>query len=181
MSGVRAVIDDLLSSSQVLSTRSVAARAGVSRQAAQKQLKALVAKGELTVEGKARAARYLPARRGPDLWAKVKELGLALDGIDNPRQLTIHAQARMARAHRVEVASAGSLYRLSARLLLQDVDCDELTLDFNSVAELGDEFVEEVFHRWAEVHPLTILKIVNLDASLAARLPERHRAVTPAH
>src|SRR4051812_30427397 len=132
MIGVRAVIDDLVSTSQVLSTREVAARAGVSRQAAQKQLKALVARGELTVEGKARAARYFPVRKGPDLWAKVKELadalGLPRAGIDN-LQLTI-PQARLARATRVEVASGGSLYRLSARLLLQDVDCDELTLDF---------------------------------------------------
>ena len=77
----------------------------------------------------------------------------------------------MSRAETLEVASSGSLYRLSARLLLQDVNCDELTLDFAGVVELGEEFVEEVFQTWAKAHPLTKLRIVNLDASLGTRLP----------
>ena len=174
MPDVRAVIDELLSRSEKVSTREVAQRAGVSRQGAQKQLKAMVRKGELRVEGKARAARYF--RRGPDLWAKVNQLSEALAGIVNPvspasRVTVSHAQARFSRAQTVEVASAGSLFRLSARLLLADVDCDVLTLDFNGVTDLGDEFVEELFERWAKAHPLTILEIVNLDEALKAKLP----------
>lgn len=167
MRGVREVIDELLSQSKTLSTKEVAARAGVSRQGAQKQLKALVASGALRVDGKARAARY--SRSGPDLWAKVQQLAEALAGLEP--SATLQPQARLSRAQAVEVASAGSLYRLSARLLLQDVDCDELTLDFTGVMDLGEEFVEEVFEKWAKAHPLTKLRIVNLDARLSARLP----------
>ena len=54
---------------------------------------------------------------------------------------------------------------------LSDVDCDELTLDFAQVADVGDEFVEEVFEKWAKEHPLTKVRIVNLAPELAARLP----------
>jgi hypothetical protein len=198
MPGVRDVIDQLMSLSKPITTREVAARAGVSRQGAQKQLKALVESGELSVEGKARAARYfkkesrrdelatagvLAAKHSPDLWGKVNQLSEALAEIVNRPALTIpipgrapmHAQARMARAQTVEVASAGSLFRLSARLLLADVDCDELILDFNGVQDLGDEFVEEVFERWTVAHPLTKLRIVNLQEALAAKVPATFR------
>ncbi len=170
MLGVRAAIDDLLSRTKTVTTKDVAAQAKVSRQAAQKQLKKLVEKGVLTVEGKARAAKY--SRKGPDLWAKVNELSQALAGlVEAPAPTLQHAQARMARAQRVEVATAGSLYRLSARLLLDGVDCDVLTLDFNGVEDVGDEFVEEVFERWAQAHPFTKLEVVNLQEALAGRLP----------
>lgn len=173
--GVRGVIDDLLRAGLPLSTKDVAARAGVSRQGAQKQLKALVASGELRVEGRARAARYFKTERQPNLWAKVQELTQALEGIVNPPRLTMHAQARFARTQTVEVASAGSLFRLSARLLLADVDCDELTLDFRGVEDLGDEFVEEIFERWALAHPLTKLRIVNLQEALTPLVPATFR------
>ncbi|MBL8949197.1 MAG: DUF4325 domain-containing protein [Myxococcaceae bacterium] len=171
MPAVRAVIDALLTESKTLTTKTVADRAGVSRQAAQKQLKALVAKGELTVHGKARAAKY--TKKGPDLWAKVNELSVALAGlVEAPAAAApLHAQARMARTTRVEVASAGSYYRLSARLLLDEVDCDVLTLDFNGVEELGDEFIEEVFEKWANAHPFTKLEVLNLPEALLARIP----------
>lgn len=68
---------------------------------------------------------------------------------------------------RVEVASAGSLYRLSARLLLLDVKAGEVTLDFTGVVELGDEFLDEVFLRWAPKHPWVRLKVERLPAKLA--------------
>ena len=176
MANVRDAIEALMKQSAVLTTRAVSLKAGVSRQAAHKQLRALVEGGELSVEGKARAARYHARKsQGVDpsksLWAKVQQLGEALDGIDNPQRLTFHAQARLARSQTVDVASAGSLYRLSARLLLADVsDCDELTLDFTGVVDLGDEFIEEVFEGWAHAHPLTKLRIVNLDPKLMRRL-----------
>lgn len=180
MPGVRAVIDDLLSQATTLTTRDVAERAGVSRQAAQKQLKLFVDDGSLRVEGRARAAKYYKVEKGPNLWAKLQQLSEALEGIVNPAPLTIppglQPQARFARTHTVEVASAGSLFRLSARLLLADVDdCDELTLDFNGVSQLGEEFVEEVFERWASAHPLTKLRIVNLHEALTPRVPATFR------
>jgi hypothetical protein len=173
MASVRAVIDELLQRSEAITTKGVAERAGVSRQAAQKQLKQLVEDGALLVEGKARAARYHPKKDDAKrLWSKVEALAQALAGIDNLPSLTI-PQARMSRAQTVEVASAGSLFRLSARLLLQDVDCDELTLDFRGVEDLGDEFIEEVFERWAKQHPLTKLRIVNLLPALEPRVNAR--------
>ncbi|MBK7861915.1 MAG: hypothetical protein IPJ65_25530 [Archangiaceae bacterium] len=171
MSAVRGAIDELLSRPSGLTTREVAELAGVSRQAAQKQLKARVAQGELRVEGRARAARYYLKPKGPDLWAKVQALADALSGLTPPAASALQPQARLSRAQTVEVASAGSQYRLSARLLLQDVDCDLLTLDFNGVYELGDEFVEEVFEKWAKAHPATTLLTVNVDQALAAKLP----------
>lgn len=68
---------------------------------------------------------------------------------------------------RVEVASAGSRYRLSARLLMLEVQPGEVTLDFTGVAELGDEFLEELFLVWAPAHPLVTLKVAHLPSSLA--------------
>lgn len=68
---------------------------------------------------------------------------------------------------RVEVASAGSLFRLSARLLLLDVKAGEVTLDFTGVIELGDEFLDEVFVQWAPKHPWVQLKVERLPAKLA--------------
>ena len=176
MRGVRQVIDELLRTGAPLSTREVAERARVSRQGAQKQLKALVAAGVLRVEGRARAARYFKQERLPNLWDKVRQLSDALDGlIDSPADVPVHAQARFAREQTVEVASAGSLFRLSARLLLQDVDCDVLTLDFRGVEDLGDEFVEEVFERWASAHPLTRVRVAHLQEALAPRVPATFR------
>ena len=166
----------MLRRSVPLTTRDVAERAGVSRQAAQKQLKALVASGELRVEGKARAAKYFKREAHPNLWAKVNQLAQALEGIVHPGPLTIlQPQARLSREQRVEVATAGSLYRLSARLLLQDVDCDVLTLDFRGVEDLGEEFVDEIFGRWAPAHPLTMLRIVNLQEALTPLVPATSR------
>jgi hypothetical protein len=190
---VQLTIERLLQTGDELSTRDVAARAGVSRQAAQKQLKAMVAKGTLTVHGKARAAKYKVARRVDALWAKVAELSQALMIAAPPSGL--HAQAQFAiplpavtapqfgkivkpppapvvetKRQRLEVASAGALFRLSARLLLDGVEADELTLDFNGVEDLGDEFLEEVFGRWAEAHPDATIQIVNLAPQLVERL-----------
>ncbi|MFO0595495.1 MAG: hypothetical protein U0228_09330 [Myxococcaceae bacterium] len=68
---------------------------------------------------------------------------------------------------RVEVASAGSLYRLSARLLLMDVRAGEVELDFTGVIELGDEFLDEVFLRWAPANPAARLVVRHLPAALA--------------
>jgi hypothetical protein len=68
---------------------------------------------------------------------------------------------------RVEVASAGSLFRLSARLLLLDVKAGEVTLDFTGVIELGDEFLDEVFLQWAPKRPWVQLKVERLPAKLA--------------
>ena len=68
---------------------------------------------------------------------------------------------------RVEVATAGSSYRLSARLLLMDVMAGEVTLDFTGVVELGDEFLDEVFNVWAPANPSVQLKVAHLPARLA--------------
>ncbi len=108
-------IEALFAQSPKVSTREVALRAGVSRQAAQKQLKAMVAKGHLSVQGKARAARYSRTHRVETLWAKVAQLGEALTAAAAP-QPVFHAQARFPlderKRQRLEVASAGSLFRL---------------------------------------------------------------------
>jgi hypothetical protein len=90
-------------------------------------------------------------------------------------QLVVTGRARAARYERpaaalrtrLEVASAGSLYRLSARLLLMDVEAGEVTLDFTGVAELGDEFLDELFLVWAPAHPRVTLKVAHLPARLA--------------
>lgn len=68
---------------------------------------------------------------------------------------------------RVEVASAGSRYRLSARLLMLDVQAGEVTVDFKGVTELGDEFLDELFLVWAPVHPAVTLKVAHLPSKLA--------------
>jgi hypothetical protein len=68
---------------------------------------------------------------------------------------------------RVEVASAGSVFRLSARLLLMDVRPGEVTLDFSGVSELGDEFLDEVFLVWAPAHPRVRLQVAHLPSRFA--------------
>lgn len=78
-----------------------------------------------------------------------------------------YARPATALRTRLEVASAGSLFRLSARLLLLDVEAGEVTLDFTGVAELGDEFLDELFLAWAPAHPQVTLKVAHLPARLA--------------
>jgi hypothetical protein len=198
-------IERLLDGNSELTTKEVAELAGVSRQAAQKQLKALVKQGRLTVRGKARAARYVPAERVDALWKKVAQLGHELSTgplpsmhaqaqfpITNPRptapgrRLTIPPPRSTApmfelpvddspKRQRIAVLPFGAQFRLSARLLLTEVDCDEVTLDFEGVAELGEEFLEEVLHVWAEAHPQVAIQIVNLAPPLVERL-QRFRA-----
>ncbi len=90
-------------------------------------------------------------------------------------RLVVTGKARAARYERpaaplrtrLEVASAGSHFRLSARLLLLEVEAGEVTLDFTGVAELGEEFLEELFLVWAPAHPRVTLKVAHLPARLA--------------
>lgn len=135
---VNQVIGQLLSSSTAgISSTDVARAAGVSRQAAHKQLSALVRLGKLSFRGEARARRY----------TQVVPLRTRLD-----------------------VASAGSSYRLSARLLLDEVTGGEVTLDFTGVVDVSEEFLEEIFIVWAPVHPAVTLKIAHLPSRFAALL-----------
>ena len=88
--------------------------------------------------------------------------------------LSVTGKARAARYQRVtplrqrlEVATAGSAYRLSARLLMLDVVSGHVTLDFTGVVELGEEFLEELFLVWAPAHPQVTLQLVHLPAKFA--------------
>ncbi|MDP2275413.1 MAG: helix-turn-helix domain-containing protein [Archangium sp.] len=88
--------------------------------------------------------------------------------------LKVTGKARAARYQRVtqlhqrlEVATAGSAYRLSARLLMMDVEAGHVTLDFTGVVELGEEFLEELFLVWAPAHPQVTLRLVHLPAKFA--------------
>ena len=88
--------------------------------------------------------------------------------------LTVSGKARAARyqkvvllRQRVEVATAGSHYRLSVRLLMLEVVAGHVTLDFTGVIELGDEFLEELFLIWAPAHPRVTLQVVHLPSKLA--------------
>lgn len=88
--------------------------------------------------------------------------------------LKVTGKARAARYQRVtalhqrlEVATAGSAYRLSARLLMMDVVAGHVTLDFTGVVELGEEFLEELFLVWAPAHPQVTLQLVHLPAKFA--------------
>jgi HTH domain len=205
---VAQVIEELLDKEPRLTTKVVADRAGVSRQAAQKQLKLLVSCGVLTVEGKARAAKY----RRPDaevraLKAKVSDLAELLRfKLDDPKPTVVPAPteprgrlddsrpavvsapvddsrtALVDDSHRpanvlplprtvtLGVAETGALYRLSARLLLHELEADVVTLDFTGVMEASDEFLEEVFVRWADANPCAVLRAVNVPTALQERV-----------
>ena len=110
--------------------------------------------------------------------------------------LAVSGKARAARYQkvvllhqRVEVATAGSHFRLSARLLMTDVVAGHVTLDFTDVMELGDEFLEELFLVWAPANPRVTLQVVHLPSKLAPQffsfarratkkdLPERSRGL----
>jgi len=142
MSGiVNQVIEHLLDTSSVISSTEVAHAAGISRQAAHKHLQRRVALGILCATGKARACRYSRTPCAP-----------------TPLRA------------RLDVASAGSLYRLSARLLLDEVESGEVTLDFTGVADIGEEFLDEVFLVWAPAHPRVALRVAHLPARFAPML-----------
>lgn len=88
--------------------------------------------------------------------------------------LALTGKARAARyqkviylRQRLEVATAGSTYRLSARLLMMDVQAGHVTLDFTGVTDLGDEFLDELFLVWAPAHPRVTLQVVHLPSKLA--------------
>lgn len=138
---VNQVIERLLAGGRRISSTEVARAAGISRQAAHKQLRALVEAGALAAEGKARACRYRRAAPAP-------------------------APLRT----RLEVATAGSLYRLSARLLLDGLGAGEAVLDFTGVADVGEEFLEEIFVVWAPAHPRVSLRVEHLPSRCAPML-----------
>ena len=76
---------------------------------------------------------------------------------------------------RLEVGTAGALFRLSARLLLSDVTAGHVVLDFRGVEDIGDEFLEEIFVRWAADHPKVTIEIVNLTPGLMPRMSPHHK------
>jgi hypothetical protein len=88
--------------------------------------------------------------------------------------LAVTGKARAARyqkiiylRQRLEVATAGSTFRLSARLLMMDVQAGHVTLDFTGIVDLGEEFLEELFLSWAPRHPRVTLQVVHLPAKFA--------------
>jgi len=92
----------------------------------------------------------------------------------NDGSLIVSGKARAVRyqklvllRQRVEVATAGSFYRLSARLLMMDVVAGHVTVDFTGLMELGDEFLEELFLVWAPSHPRSTLQVVHLPSKFA--------------
>ncbi len=92
-------------------------------------------------------------------------------------QLSIQGNARARRYARVvplrtrlDVASAGSLFRLSARLLLDEAHSGEVTLDFTGVVDIGEEFLDEIFLVWAPAHPHATLRIAHLPSRFASML-----------
>lgn len=80
---------------------------------------------------------------------------------------------------RLEVATAGTHYRLSARLLMLEVVAGHVTLDFTGVAELGDEFLEELFLVWAPAHPRVTLQVVHLPSKFAPQFFSFARRTAP--
>lgn len=135
---VNQVIERLIDADKEFSSTEVARAAGISRQAAHKQLRQLVTLGVISSEGSARACRYRRA-----------------------------APAVLPLRTKLDVASAGSLYRLSARLLLDGIESGEVTLNFTGVVDVGEEFLEEVFLVWAPAHPRASLRVAHLPPQFA--------------
>lgn len=111
----------------------------------------------------ARAAKVTRQAVHKYLQAHVRQGRVAVSGKARAARYTKVVRLRQ----RVEVATAGSVYRLSARLLLMDVAAGEVTLDFTGVVELGDEFLDEVFLVWAPANPHVTLRVAHLPARLA--------------
>lgn len=132
----------LLGAGQSFSSQQVQERTGASRQAVHKHLRRLMAVGVVRSRGRARATRYEAAE--------------------------VEAPVAPPLRQRVEVASAGSRYRLSARLLMLEVTAGEVQVDFSGVSELGEEFLDELFFVWAPKHPEVRLRVVHLPSRLAA-------------
>lgn len=70
----------------------------------------------------------------------------------------------------LEVASAGALYRLSARALLAQARAKEVVLDFSGVMAVSDEFLDEVVRQWAPCHPDTALRVANVPTFVEHRV-----------
>ncbi|MCU0695637.1 MAG: DUF4325 domain-containing protein [Myxococcaceae bacterium] len=153
MRGIVNAVARLVEVGAPFSSQTVCERTGASRQAVHKHLRRLVDVGLLSVSGKARATRYAPA--GVQVATDVRPL-----------------------VQRVEVASAGSRYRLSARLLLLDVRPGLVEVDFTGVDDLGDEFLDELFVVLAARHPDVTLKPVHLPARFAPQFFAFARSAT---
>ena len=100
--------------------------------------------------------------------------------------IAVSGKARAARYQKVvllhqrlEVASAGSHFRLSARLLMTDVVAGSVTLDFTGVPELGDEFLDELFLVWAPANPRVTLLVTHLPSKLAPQFFAFARRASP--
>lgn len=65
------------------------------------------------------------------------------------------------------MASAGSRFRLSVRLLMLEVTAGLVEVDFTGVDEVTEEFLDELFLVWAPAHALTTVRPVHLPARLA--------------
>lgn len=170
---VNQVLERLLDSSTGVSSTELARAAGISRQAAHKHLVKLVDAGALAAAGRARACRYRRTAAGQASSAFLA----APAGAPGPAGASAHqslrrrpeagaAPAPAPLRTRLEVASAGAHFRLSARLLLEGVEAGEATLDFTGVVDVGEEFLEEVFVVWAAKHPRVTLRV--------AHFPQRH-------
>jgi hypothetical protein len=153
MRGIVNVVARLVEAGAPFSSQVVCERSQASRQAVHKHLRRLVDVGVLTVSGKARATRYAVAPRPAS--SDVRPL-----------------------IQRVQVASAGSRYRLSARLLLLEVQPGLVEVDFTGVDDLGDEFLDELFVVLAAKHPDVTLRPVRLPARFAPQFFAFARAAT---
>ncbi len=139
------VLERLLDGLPAVSATQLAQAAGISRQAAHKHLRREVDAGRLVASGKARACRYRRVTTQSNV---------------EPRPLRTQ----------LDVASAGSTYRLSARLLMDGVTAGEAVLDFTGVYDVGEEFLDELFLVWAPKHPHVTLKVAHFPSKYAALL-----------
>ncbi|MCA2978715.1 MAG: DUF4325 domain-containing protein [Myxococcaceae bacterium] len=142
MRGIVNSVARLVTRGAPFSSQAVCDDTGASRQAVHKHLRRLVRAGVLTVSGRARATRYAPA------------------------PLPTAAPVRPL-VQRVQVASAGARFRLSARLLLLEVQPGVVEVDFTGVEDLADEFLDELFIVLAGRHSDITLRPVHLPARFA--------------
>jgi hypothetical protein len=222
----RAEILALFAGGATKATRDVAAKLRVSRQAAQRQLAALVEAGELRLEGQGARRRYrsaasLPASYNYDpatlaedrVWADIagrhpeinklpaRARGIAQyaltqilnNVIEHARagRVTIRIRA-FAKGIRFEIDDDGAEYtenfefaktrvvvklftigvrfiaRSEARRLVNGLErFRTVVLDFKSVEDVGQGFVDEVFRVWAAQHPDIRLEPRNMSSAVA--------------
>jgi biotin operon repressor len=162
---------------------------GITRQALNKHITALIDSGELYKTGSTRAARYTIAEKKPAARSLTKTFplpGLAEDEVYEMLAVTFNLRTELSdnveailqydfrfqktRIH-VKLLQKDYISRSEARRLLANLEkFSEIKLDFRGVRSIGQGFADEIFRVFINRHPGIIIESENANRVVGAML-----------